>query len=246
LVQALSAASEAGQLILTISNNRPIIVADLGTLLTSLSRDYRQISRGRNLVVTNIETNSIHVSITDALIALPYLVAGAKYIKDGIEFTKAVKAIIEFGQSIKHSIEKKRHDPSSGSREGPWRTIEAMVDSAAKNECDLDFRYSGGDGEKLEARLTHADATKIKRAERAHGRKPTSKGIAVADIAAFAEEIEQLRSVKLTAAQPLIIAIVRLLHQTGNEHLVETLAHELERRGHSQWAQQVRSASRHQ
>ena len=93
----------------------------------------------------------------------PYLVGGAKYIKDGIEIAKAGKAIFEFIKSIKYSIEKKRRDPSSESREGPWRTMEAMVKTAEKNECDLDFRYSGSNGEKLEARLTHADAVIIRR-----------------------------------------------------------------------------------
>jgi hypothetical protein len=141
--------------VVSIYNQRVLELADLGELLTALSRDYRQLSSGRRLAVTAINTSTIHITITDTLIAgMPYLIEGASYLKEGVEVIKAGRAIIEFVQSIRDSISKRKKGPNHELRQGAWRSIEAMVKIAAKNGCDLQVRHSDRDGETLEVRLT--------------------------------------------------------------------------------------------
>jgi hypothetical protein len=114
------------------------------------------------------------------------------YIKDSIELAKAGKAILEFVRYIRDYTSKKIRESNSETREGPWRTIEAMVNTAAKNECDLDFKYTRNNGEKMEARLTYTEANKVRRAEKVHRNGGAKKVLAVTDISAFAEQIGQL------------------------------------------------------
>ena len=253
MAKASTAAPSASGFVLTVHNERPLGVADLAELLSALSRDYRQINRGRNLVVTRIETGTIHISITDYLIAsIPILAGSARYIADSIEIARAGKAIFEFVQSIRNSIEKKRRDRSSGSKDRPWRTLEAMAKVAARNQCNLDLVYSSSDGEKVEARLTHTEAVKIRRKTRDATKssdgvpeKIETEIVVASDVKLIADQIERQGPASLVESHPLIVAVVRLLRQTGNENLVEMLARELESRGLSTWAKEVRKVSRH-
>jgi len=249
LAEALSGAPISDQIFISIYNERPLAVGVFGNLLTALSRDYRQMNPGRNLLVTRIETGTLHISITDALIALmPYWKEAATYVNAGVEIVKATKAVAQFGRSLRDSISRRKEDPSFDSREGPWRSTEAMVDTAAKNRCDLEVRYSGSNGETLEVRLTSTDAEKIKTGRAPPRPRPSGKkswnGVdeLANEVKLLADEIEN--QPKLDDSHALIRIFVRMLIRTRNENLIKMLAKELEDRGYVELAHVVHHSAR--
>ncbi|MGO9685431.1 MAG: hypothetical protein ACLPTZ_23135 [Beijerinckiaceae bacterium] len=127
-----------------------------------------------------------------------------------------------------------------------------MAKVAARNQCNLDLVYSSSDGEKVEARLTRTEAVKIRRKTRDATKssdgvpeKIETEIVVASDVKLIADQIERQGPASLVESHPLIVAVVRLLRQTGNENLVEMLARELESRGLSTWAKEVRKVSRH-
>lgn len=147
------------ELMLHIADGRPLLASELGELLSALSRDYRQMNRGRSLAVVRIESGSILIFMQDAALATK------PYLSDAIEFAKGGKALLDFAKSIKDLIGKKKTPDTGlveGRKQGPYRSIEAMVKTAADAGSELTIKHVAHDGESLEVHLTPKDAVEIR------------------------------------------------------------------------------------
>jgi hypothetical protein len=233
------------EILLSIRNERPLQAAILGELLSALSRDYRQMNRGRGLAVTRIETGSVFIFLTDAFLA------AKPYLDTSIEVVKGAKAIFDFAKSIRDFIGKKKNpnsDLEQGVKQGPYRSIEKMIKIAAETGSELQIRYSDGNGGSFEASLAPLEAVAIRKrtghpelqAKVMHQeRERLLEEATSALIKGVADE--QLALPGSRAHHPLIGTVVRLLRQTRNGHLVEMLASELQGRGYSELAAAVRA-----
>ncbi|WP_369721327.1 hypothetical protein AB8Z38_30535 [Bradyrhizobium sp. LLZ17] len=86
------------QLVITIEYETAPRADDLGELFVALARDYKDMTKGRVLVVSSIHQGSIWATLTDwALVAVPYL-------KDAVEIAKGTKALADFGKLLKEQI----------------------------------------------------------------------------------------------------------------------------------------------
>lgn len=239
------------ELVLRIAGGRPLQASELGDLFLALARDYRQMNRGRTLVVTRIEAGSILIFLQDALLA------AKPYLSDTLEFAKGGKALVDFAKSIKDLVGKKKApdvDSVEGSKQGPYRTIEAVLKIAAEKECEISIKYVGGKEEGMEVHLTPKDALEIREKARFAGRQAkishaelllerTAPPRLMAERAReLADEIERIALPSANDTSALLSIVIRLLRSSGNEHLVEMLALELADRGYSDVAVAVRAA----
>jgi hypothetical protein len=242
-----SLSPEHHELVLLISDGRPVRASELGELLTALARDYRQVSRGRLLVVTQLESGSLWILLKDAaLAAKPYLTETAEY-------TKAAQALFEFARGLKRNLARKKSadgeavDPA---KSGPFRSIESIVKVAADTGAELSLKYAGSAGEVIEITLTPVEAIEIRerdkvaayqaRIEQEDRRLLPSHSRAEDRAKALADELELLAISDSSEPNPLIVAVVRLLRRSGNEPLIEMLAQELDGRGYPELAAAVR------
>src|SRR5262249_51266085 len=72
------------RLILTIDFETPPPAAELGDVLAAIARDYREMTRGRFLVVISVEIASITATLTDAALAAAPYAAGSIAVIAGI------------------------------------------------------------------------------------------------------------------------------------------------------------------
>ncbi len=227
-------------MLLTIRNDRPLLAPELGELLLALSRDYREVNRGRSLAVTRIQTGTILITLSDVL------AAAKPYLMDGVQVAIGAKAIVVFITSLRGLIAKRKgadHPAKHDTRKGPHRSVEAMVKIAAETGRELLIRHVAASGETLEVDLSPADAAAIREQTRhVQQQLRIREEIPVMPVKSFADEIERIGVTDVSGLHPLITTVVRLLVQTGNERLVEMLAKELETRGYSEWAAGVRGA----
>jgi hypothetical protein len=78
-----------------IENETPLRADELGAMFTAFALDYRDLNRGRKLVVTRLEQGSIIAELVD------FAIAAGPYIKDAIEAVKAVKSMTEFVVAVR-------------------------------------------------------------------------------------------------------------------------------------------------
>ncbi|SCB21911.1 hypothetical protein GA0061099_100368 [Bradyrhizobium yuanmingense] len=149
------------QLIVVIDYESPPRAEDIGALFSALAKDYKTVSRGRVLVVANIEHGSIVATLVDwAFQALPY-------VKASVETAKGAKALADFAKLLKDSItavkspnHAKSLPPSAGKR-SVHRTMRAMAKTASENHCDIRIKHTEPDGETLEVEITARQAVEI-------------------------------------------------------------------------------------
>jgi hypothetical protein len=207
------------ELMLRIADGRPLQASELGELLSALARDYRQMNRGRSLAVVRIETGSLLIFLQDAVLAAKPLLS------DAVEIAKGGKALLDFAKGIEDLIGKKKTpstDLAEGRKEGPYRSIEAMVKTAADAGSELTIKHVANDGESLEVHLTPKDAVEIRartRQAEIHAKiyrdERSLEGVPRTMITAdrareLADEIEQLALPGSSDPHPLISTVVRL------------------------------------
>ena len=148
------------QLIITIYYETAPRADDLGELFAALARDYKDITRGRVLVVTSIEHGSIIATLTDwAIQTIPY-------IKDAVEFAKGAKALADFGKVLKDWIDgtrtgKKTLPQRRGRKTQGQRSIEAIVKIAADKGRAVRVRHTTSKGEAFEVEMSGPEAIKL-------------------------------------------------------------------------------------
>jgi hypothetical protein len=112
------------ELILTIDYETPPPADDLGDLFTALGRDYRDLTGGRILVVTRVESGSLVATLTDLAIA------AAPYVQGAIAAGAAIKGIADLVKLLKSLLGKdksgqpdNRQPIISARKEKAWRAI---------------------------------------------------------------------------------------------------------------------------
>jgi hypothetical protein len=228
---------EQAGMLLTINNERALLASDFGNLLTSIARDYRQFNRGRDLAIANVYSGSVSVELIDVLVAAkPYLV-------DGVQIAIGTKAIIEFMKAIKDLLARKkdaRTERATDVKRDPYRTAEAMIKIAAQNHNNIRIKTYGPRSENFEVELSSMHAKDIRQREKERKIQSVEATPRTTDIVDLADEIQRLRATDADALRALINAVVQMLLRTRNGRLVEVLAKELERRGYTELAAQVR------
>ena len=118
------------QLIITIEYETAPRADDIGELFAALARDYKDMTKGRVLVVSSIHQGSIWAILTD------WALQAAPYIKDTVEVAKGAKALADFAKLLKElitsakSLEPKKLAPRRRKKTG-HRSLEAIVKIAA-------------------------------------------------------------------------------------------------------------------
>src|SRR5690349_18680832 len=136
-------------IVLIIDNETPIPAADLGELFSAFARDYRDLSRGRTLMVVRLEQGSTFIEWTDAIFT-----SAGHYLKGIAEAAKAIKSLADLALTLKSLFGKheKPKSPTAGrKRKKPGdRTAEAIAKIAAENGCGVRLKHTSSDGETLE------------------------------------------------------------------------------------------------
>jgi len=134
------------QLIITIEYETAPRADDLGELFAALARDYKDMTKGRVLVVSSIHQGSIWATLTDwALVATPY-------IKDAVEFAKGAKALADFAKLLKEQItsakssEPKKLPPPRRRKKTGQRSLEAIVKISAENGRAVRVKHTSAKG----------------------------------------------------------------------------------------------------
>src|SRR5437879_2795128 len=93
------------KIILIIENETPIRAAAFGELFTAFAHDYRDLTRGRTLVVARLEQGSTIVEWTDFVLA-----TAGHYLKEAAETAKAIKSLADFAATLKSLFGKKKQE----------------------------------------------------------------------------------------------------------------------------------------
>lgn len=246
------------ELLISIRNDKPVPAAWIGELFSALARDYRQLNRGRTLVVARVATGSWLIFLGDmAQLAS----SAAPYAANAVEVAKGGKAILDFGKEIRDALSSKKtsvrdgREPTTGS---PYRSVEALVKVAAESGAHIRVRQTGADGSSIDVELSPAEAAFIK-AQSNQARHDAAL--------AAPEHSHQLAAPRVTKAVPATEAADRLqriaqsgsgesyvvaqaiaeaLRLSGGDHLVEQVALQLEGREYFDLAARIRGFGRGQ
>ena len=231
------------QLIVTIDYEIAPRADDLGELFAALARDYRDMTKGRVLVVSNIREGSIIATLTD------WAIQAAPYVKDAVEIAKGGKALADFGKLLKDMITsaksaetKKLSPPRKRKKKPGQRSIDAIVKTAAQNGRAVRVKHTRANGETFEVEMSGQAASAIRERElsevsapvqdRVHER-PTPEALASPDVN---RAIGQLYSptaadLSMTEAQAVIDVVFSVLQAAGMGHILPQIVTDLRGRG---------------
>jgi hypothetical protein len=240
----------AEELVLTFDFETPPPAADLGEVLAALARDYREMTRGRVLVVTRVESGSIWVTLTDAaLAATPYVV-------HGMAAVTAINALAKFAENLQKwfghakSNEGKKRLYRKGKKASGQRSVEAIIKAAASTRSRVRVKHTTANGETLEAELTPSEATEAA-AEEGQAKEEaislqhdgaTRLQISAPEVRGAIERLQQASAQNLspTQIQAVVDVVVAVLQGAGAGNLLPEIASELEMHGMYEFAQAVR------
>lgn len=239
----------ANELILTLDSERPLSAEELGAVFSALARDYREMTRGRSLVVVRVESGSIIAILTDAALAVAPYAAGSLAVIGGIN------ALFEFAKNLNKwfGYAKKPRNEHEGLYRGEerspgQRSVEEIIKIAAKTRSHVRVQHKTERGETLDVELTPQEAKSARKQLRAKG--GTKKIRRTTTTATLSDEqvedaIAHMRrmwesSPSPAEAHPVVEAIVAVLKATGAGSLLPKIASELEIRGLHEIAHAVR------
>jgi hypothetical protein len=131
------------------------------------AEDYRDLTGGRTLVVTRVESGSLIATLTDlAIAAAPYVqgaiaVGGAiKGIADLVKLLKSLLGKDKSGQPDKRLYRRGRKKPGV-------RSAEALLKIAADSRGEVRLSHKTPKGETLEFKITPVEAIRIREGARA-------------------------------------------------------------------------------
>jgi len=151
------------RLIITIGYNETdetaLRAGDLGTLFTALARDYKDVTKGRVLVVVSIRRGSIIATLTDwALQSLPY-------VRGRVETAEGVKALADFWKLLKELIDqagagkwKKRR----GRKMPVQQSVEAIIEIAAESGRPVRLEHRRANGATLKVVMSAQQAVRLR------------------------------------------------------------------------------------
>jgi hypothetical protein len=239
------------EITLTFDYETPPAAEDLAKVLAALARDYRDVSDGGVLTVTRVQSGSITLVVTDALLA------AAPYAAAAVATMAAANTIDKFAENLKKWFGRakteegkkrlyKRVKKSSGQR-----SVEAIISTAAKTRSRVKVRHTKASGEILEAEISPNEAARaVPVAAPLHPAKvmdqiATDRALTL-DVADAVEKLRLAGSkdLPLSLLQPLIEIIVSALRMSGATNALPEIAAQLEANGLFDLAQEVRAHTR--
>jgi hypothetical protein len=243
----------AHEIILTFDFEFAPTAGDLGEVFSALSRDYRDASNGGTLVVTRVESGSIIVTLTDAaLTAAPY---AAVIVGGTISTMAAIDTIDKFAENLKKwfgrakTDEGKRRLYRKGKKSPGQRSVEAIINTAAKTRSRARVKYSKANGEILEAEVSPAEAIEIRHVTEPDAAQPKKVEATVEraltvrpEVESAVEKLRKAGSENLSQSQieAVVDIIVTALQSSGAEHALPEIASQLEMHGLFEFAGAVR------
>ncbi|SED98271.1 hypothetical protein [Bradyrhizobium erythrophlei] len=232
-------------LLLTIRNERPILIEDLSDLLKDLARDYRKISQGRQLVVLRLSSGS--------LIALLHDAAGIlSDVNSLVTFGKTIAALTKI--ALGGSAEAAK---LLASRKAGTQTVKSLAKIAVtyNGDVEMTYRRSAFGKEEFDLKLSPREAEQIQEVASAKklaaARKPSLVGFESptqlpADSAREISEAVLRLSVNGGSQashdiQALIDAIVGVLGRHNSDYIAQVIG-ELEANGQFDIAQLLKDA----
>lgn len=230
-----------GELLIVLDGQRPFSAADIASLLSSLSNDYRAANPGRQLLVTSLQTGSLWVTVMDGL------TAAAPYVKDAAVLAKDGKAIFDFGKAIRDELVRKKKQsvplPQPIAAHLPHRSVEKIAQITADSGRGLYLHQKGADGSELQLEMKPPELEHIHhitQAERRLRRSPREKVVAMRmPLHDVSSVIDQLASIDLSDAETLIRTMTTLLEPQERARYLARLAGLLREEGHTPLADLV-------
>lgn len=241
----------AHEIILTFDFEFAPTAEDLGEVFLALSRDYRDASNGGTLVVTRVESGSIIVTLTDAaLTAAPY---AAVIVGGTISTMAAINTIDKFAENLKKWFgraktgEGKKRLYRKGKKSPGQRSVEAIINTAAKTRSRARVKYSKANGETLEAEVSPAEAIEIRNVAEPDAAQPkkvtVERPLTVRpEVESAVEQFRKAGSENLSQSQieAVVDIIVAALQSSSAEHALPKIASQLEMHGLFEFAGAVR------
>src|SRR5688500_13229874 len=140
----------ANELVLRFDCELPPPADELGEVFAALARDYREMSKGRTLVVTRVDSGSIIITLTDAVLAAaPYLAAG---VGGGLAVMTAINTVAEFAENLRNWFGRAKSDEGKqrlyrkGKKSPGQRSIEAIIKTAAATRSHVSVKHTKPNG----------------------------------------------------------------------------------------------------
>jgi hypothetical protein len=235
-------------LILLLKNEQPLFAHELGVLFADLGRDYRELSKGGELVLAEIKQGSLWALFHDA--------AG---------FLTDVNALITFGKSLSLLMGiATKGGPNAfnlfGARKKKIgvRTVENLTKIAVSSKSKVELKYKGPEGEELFLSTTPSEASFVQdtiNAARARPKQLTSLlphehvvgAVApvltpdgLGELAKRISISKQLDDGQASDLEAILAAVINQLTNNNMGHLTERIAVDLERQGYPEAAQLIR------
>ncbi|MTV16752.1 MULTISPECIES: hypothetical protein [Bradyrhizobium] len=243
----------ANEIILTFDYEESPAAEDLAEVFAALARDYRETSGGGTLVVTRVQSGSITVMVTDALLAaLPHVQTAAV---STLAVMAAVNTVDKFAENLKKwfgqakTDEGKKRLYKKGKKQSGQRSVEAIINTAAKTRSRAKVKHIKANGETLEAEITPIEAVAIKEATASPEAGPKlvqndyPRALAARPDVEFAvEQLRQAGSENLSQSQieAIVEIIVSTLKTSGASRILPEIASQLEIHGLYDFARAVR------
>jgi hypothetical protein len=241
---------KAPELLLIIENVHPLAATDIGALLSSVGQDYRQITRGRTLVLTQLKTGSLYAHLQDAYNAI------APYVTDGLEAVKAAKGNKDFARMLRDLFICAKADPSPlrqsrGRRPVGARALAAIAKISVEQQCEITLRHEMPDGEVIDMKVTPVSAIQIRESIRMYTSPQPQRGDTIVSVPRKSDYADAFGLFNgLLSAQDgsgseadisvAVAALVDSLEALGMGSLVLTMASDLEGKGYSSLARLLR------
>jgi hypothetical protein len=230
------------QLIITIDYTTAPKAEDLGELFAALARDYKDMTRGRVLVVSSVHQGSIRAILTD------WALQAAPYIKDAVEIAKGAKALADFGKLLTglirgaKSLETKALSPPRRRKKPGQRSVEAIVKIAAENGRAVRVKHTSPKGETLEVEMSGEAAIQIREemlsdttAPREHfvQERLSQESAAAPDVRKALEHLYSSTAADLSVseAQAVIDVVVEVLQRAGLDYVLPQIVTDLSNKG---------------
>lgn len=237
------------ELILTIDYEIPLVASDLGELLAALGRDYSDLTGGRVLVLSRVESGSLIATLADhALTALPY-------VKDAVAVAGGIKGIADLAKLLKSLIGKAKSEPFTKlpkrRRKKPGiRSTEAIFKIAADCRGSVRGSYKTSEGEELHFEVTSLEAIGARERARASDETTdTPYANPEPDVARAGEALQAIRPPQAieaslqkvyqagetglsdTELEQIAEVLVSAIEGMGLGYLIDQIASDLQQRG---------------
>lgn len=230
----------ANELVLIFDFKTAPSAEELGEVFVALARDYRDMSNGRKLVVSQIQSGSIIVTLTDAALA------AAPYVLGSVAAMAAINTVAKFAENLQQWFGRAKTDEGKkrlyrkGRKSPGQRSVEAIIKAAANTGSHVKVKYAKSNGETLEAELTPLQA--IAAQEQAEAQevnvtrvKDAKQRIEFSDpeVQGAIKRLEQIgtQNPSVTDIQTVVDVIVAVLKAAGAGHLLPEIASQLSMNG---------------